>query len=267
MTASSQTRGEHGLVRHRDGVEGGRHKDGHRHIQQRAERPKIFEVGLHRANDDLELAPVRAGKTQQRWFSLNHRSADVPLLAVVLDFVSKRSGIGRNNVDKAYHFRRVQAALVFRAGSRASHAVPQRRTWTSGSTERGTPSLPLGSRHCTVRGNRMARPLSPAPVPGRSAMLSTRVRAGSKLLNLAIATAISPPWLPSREDSDASISAPIKHRPRHHPHHHLAPGGCSGCGRRRCVGRTWSSRPPAGRRRSRRTPRGLGRALRRRRGS
>jgi hypothetical protein len=28
------------------------------------------------------------------------------------------------------------------------------------------------------------------------------------------------PWLPSREDSDASINAPIKHRPRHHPHQH-----------------------------------------------
>ena len=31
-------------------------------------------------------------------------------------------------------------------------------------------------------------------------------------------------------------------------------GGCSGCGGRRCRGRMWSSRPPAGRRRSRRTP-------------
>ncbi len=61
----------------------------------------------------------------------------------------------------------------------------------------------------------------------------------------------------------------IKRRPRHrnHPHHHSIPGGCSGCGGRRCRDRTWSSRPPAGRRRSRRTPRGPGRGLRRRRGS
>ena len=47
----------------------------------------------------------------------------------------------------------------------------------------------------------------------------------------------------------------------------LNPGGCSGCGGRRCRGRTWPSRPPAVRRRSRRTPRGLGRGLRRHRGS
>ena len=62
---------------------------------------------------------------------------------------------------------------------------------------------------------------------------------------------------------------PIKRRPRHrdHPHHHSTSGGCSGCGERRCRGRTWSSRLPAGRRRSRRTPRGPGRGLRRRRGS
>ena len=46
-----------------------------------------------------------------------------------------------------------------------------------------------------------------------------------------------------------------------------APCGCSGCGGRRCRGRTWSSPPGAGRRRSRRTPPGHGRGLRRRRGS
>jgi hypothetical protein len=44
-------------------------------------------------------------------------------------------------------------------------------------------------------------------------------------------------------------------------------GGCSDCGGRRCRGRKWSSRLPAGRRRSRHTPRGPGRGLRRRRGS
>ena len=35
---------------------------------------------------------------------------------------------------------------------------------------------------------------------------------------------------------------PIKHhrRRRNHPHHFSTPGGCSGCGGRRCRGRTWS---------------------------
>jgi uncharacterized membrane protein len=62
---------------------------------------------------------------------------------------------------------------------------------------------------------------------------------------------------------------PIKHRPRHrnHLHHHSTAGECSGCGGRRCRGRTCSSRPSAGGGPSRRTPRGPGRALRRRRGS
>src|SRR5262245_40738651 len=44
-------------------------------------------------------------------------------------------------------------------------------------------------------------------------------------------------------------------------------GGCSGCGGRRWLGRRWSSRPPADRRRRRRTLRGPGRGLRRRRGN
>jgi hypothetical protein len=61
----------------------------------------------------------------------------------------------------------------------------------------------------------------------------------------------------------------IKHRPRHRNHLdlHSTAGECSGCGGRRCRGRTCSSRPSAGGRPSRRTPRGPGRALRRRRGS
>ena len=44
-------------------------------------------------------------------------------------------------------------------------------------------------------------------------------------------------------------------------------GRCSDCGGRHCRGRTWLSRPPAGRRRRLRTPRGPGQAPRRRRGS
>ena len=100
-----------------------------------------------------------------------------------------------------------RVAVVLRAGcGRTPHRLAA-TTSTSGSTRRARRSPPLDSRRCTEPGNRTASPLSPARAPGRSATRSTPARGMSRLSNSVTDTAISPPWLPSRERTTFEFSA------------------------------------------------------------